>query len=97
MKKDTLYYVLDPMCSWCWGFSKTWSAIKSSLSDEIKIHYVMGGLAPDSNEPMTDEMREYIQMNWRKIEHSIPGRNLIMIFGLIALLEDQPIQLAEQL
>ena len=33
----------------------------------------MGGLAPDSNEPMTDEMREYIQMNWRKIEHSIPG------------------------
>jgi putative protein-disulfide isomerase len=61
------------MCSWCWGFSKTWSAIKSSLSDEIKIHYVMGGLAPDSNEPMTYEMREYIQMNWRKIEHSIPG------------------------
>ena len=61
------------MCSWCWGFSKTWSAIKSSLSDEIKIHYVMGGLAPDSNEPMTDEMREYIQTMWRKIERSIPG------------------------
>ncbi len=71
--KNTLYYVLDPMCSWCWGFSKTWSAIKSSLSDEISIQHVMGGLAPDSNEPMTDEMREYIQMNWRKIEHSIPG------------------------
>ena len=61
------------MCSWCWGFSKTWSAIKSSLGDEICIQYVMGGLAPDSNEPITDEMREYIQMNWRKIEHSIPG------------------------
>jgi len=61
------------MCSWCWGFSKTWNAIKSSLSDEIKIHYVMGGLAPDSNEPMTDEMREYIQTMWRKIERSIPG------------------------
>ena len=61
------------MCSWCWGFSKTWSAIKSSLSDEIKIHYVMGGLAPDSNEPMTDEMLDYIQTMWRKIERSIPG------------------------
>ena len=61
------------MCSWCWGFSKTWSAIKSSLSDDISIQYVMGGLAPDSNEPMTDEMREYIQMNWRKIERSVPG------------------------
>ena len=73
MKKDTLYYVLDPMCSWCWGFSKTWSAIKSSLSDEISIQYVMGGLAPDSYEPMTDEMREYIQTMWRKIERSIPG------------------------
>ena len=73
MKKDTLYYVLDPMCSWCWGFSKTWSAIKSSLSDEISIQYVMGGLASDSNEPMTEEMREYIQTMWRKIERSIPG------------------------
>jgi len=61
------------MCSWCWGFYKTWSAIKSSLSYEISIQYIMGGLAPDSNEPMTDEMREYIQMNWRKIEQSIPG------------------------
>ena len=61
------------MCSWCWGFSKTWSVIKSSLSDEIKIHYVMGGLAPDSNEPMTDEMRDYIQTMWRKIERSVPG------------------------
>ena len=73
MKKDILYYVLDPMCSWCWGFSKTWSAIKSSLSDEISIQYVMGGLAPDSNEPMTDEMRDYIQTMWRKIERSVPG------------------------
>ena len=73
MKKDTLYYVLDPMCSWCWGFSKTWSAIKSSLSDDISIQYVMGGLAPDSNEPMTDEMRDYIQTMWRKIERSVPG------------------------
>ena len=61
------------MCSWCWGFSKTWSAIQSSLSDEISIQYVMGGLAPDSNEPMTDEMRDYIQTMWRKIERSVPG------------------------
>jgi putative protein-disulfide isomerase len=61
------------MCSWCWGFSKTWSAIKSSLSDDISIQYVMGGLAPDSNEPMTDEMRDYIQTMWRKIERSVPG------------------------
>ena len=33
----------------------------------------MGGLAPDSNEPMTDEMRDYIQTMWRKIERSVPG------------------------
>ena len=71
--KNKLIYVLDPMCSWCWGFYKTWSSLKSSLCEEISIQYVMGGLAPDSNEPMTNEMREYIQMNWRKIEHSIPG------------------------
>ncbi len=68
-----LYYIHDPMCSWCWGFSKTWSKVKKKLNSDIEIIYVLGGLAPDNNEIMDERMREYVQMNWKKIEKRIPG------------------------
>ena len=61
------------MCSWCWGFSHTWNKVKNSLPSEINVQYVLGGLAPDSSEVMPNKMREYIQMNWHKIEQKIPG------------------------
>jgi len=68
-----LYYIYDPMCSWCWGFDNTWKMVKNLLPDSINVQYILGGLAPDSNEIMPNEMQEYIQMNWRKIEKKIPG------------------------
>ena len=73
MNSTTLFYIHDPMCSWCWGFSHTWNMVKNSLPSEINVQYVLGGLAPDSSEVMPNEMREYIQMNWHKIEQKIPG------------------------
>lgn len=73
MDLKTLYYIHDPMCSWCWGFEKTWEQVKKALPDDINIQHVLGGLAPDSSEIMSNEMREYIQKNWQKIEMTIPG------------------------
>mgnify|MGYP006133214519 FL=1 len=73
MNSQTLYYVYDPMCSWCWGFEKTWLQVKKSLPKSITIIYILGGLAPDSKEIMSDEMRQYIQANWLKIQQTIPG------------------------
>ena len=73
MNSATLFYIYDPMCSWCWGFSHTWDKVKKSLPSSINIPYILGGLAPDSSEVMPSEMREYIQMNWHKIEQKIPG------------------------
>ncbi|MCH9646080.1 MAG: DsbA family protein [Proteobacteria bacterium] len=73
MNSTTLYYIHDPMCSWCWGFHNTWQQVQLQLKDQLTIQYVLGGLAPDSSEIMSDEMRSYIQKNWQKIEKTIPG------------------------
>ena len=62
-----LYYVLDPMCSWCWGFRPVFEQVKSALPAEIQIRYVMGGLAPDSDEPMPASTRDYVQSQWRLV------------------------------
>jgi len=62
-----LHYILDPMCSWCYGFSRTMDTVLSQLPDNISLHYVMGGLAPDSNEPMPQEMQQYVQNAWKAV------------------------------
>ena len=40
-----LYYIYDPMCSWCYAFSDTFEKLKEKLDSNIKIEYIPGGLA----------------------------------------------------
>ena len=70
---NTLYFVHDPMCSWCWAFKPTWDKVKETLSDQVKVDYLLGGLAPDSNESMPIETREYVKGNWKRIQEMIPN------------------------
>lgn len=71
--KNILYYVHDPMCSWCWGFQKSWQVVKDSIEGQIDIHYIVGGLAPDSSEPMPMHMQKAIAGYWKDIQNRIPG------------------------
>ena len=72
-----LFHAHDPMCSWCWGFAQSWqallTAIKQKHGDKIEIQYLLGGLAPDSDEPMEDAMQQYLQQTWASIQQRIPG------------------------
>ncbi|QIA65164.1 DsbA family protein [Vibrio astriarenae] len=67
-EKRKLYYVYDPMCSWCWGFKPTWKQLEQKLQNHVEIQYVVGGLAPDTQDPMPVLMREQIASYWHKIE-----------------------------
>lgn len=66
---NKLYYVYDPMCSWCWGYKPVWTQIMAALQDKLVVQYVVGGLAPDSDEPMPDAMKQQIASYWKKIEN----------------------------
>jgi putative protein-disulfide isomerase len=59
-------YVMDPMCSWCWAFNATVEALTAHYP-EIQWHYLMGGLAPDSDSPMPETMQQSIQSIWHEI------------------------------
>lgn len=72
----TLIYCYDPMCSWCWGFRPTWTALQKALAKRIEredlvIQPMLGGLAPDSDDPMPVAMREKLQSTWQHIEQSL--------------------------
>jgi putative protein-disulfide isomerase len=68
----TLYYIHDPMCSWCYAFRPVWIQIQQQLPSSIRVQYILGGLAPDSDQPMPPETRAYIQNQWRKIIETVP-------------------------
>lgn len=63
-----ILYVADPMCSWCFGFAPSLAAVRASLPEGTGVQYVMGGLAADDDQPMTAEMKAYIQDAWRSVE-----------------------------
>ena len=70
---NTLYYIHDPMCSWCWAFKPTWHKVLKELPSHINVNYLLGGLAPDSDLPMPLETQKYVQDNWIKIQKIVPG------------------------
>ena len=68
-----LYYVHDPMCSWCWGFRPVWLELKQTLPEELQLLSLVGGLAADCDEPMPQALRDKLQATWRRIQQVIPG------------------------
>ena len=68
-----LVYVHDPMCSWCWGFRSAHDDLIKMLPREIRVVRLLGGLAPDSDDPMPVEMRGYLKDTWKRIQEIIPG------------------------
>jgi putative protein-disulfide isomerase len=68
-----LFYIHDPMCSWCYAFSQSWTALQKDLPDDLSVVYLLGGLAPDTTEPMPLAMQKNIQQAWQRIEQTVPG------------------------
>jgi len=66
------------MCSWCWGFRPTFQQLLGQLAEHaltkhIKLQYLLGGLAPDTNQPMPSELQATIRNTWQHIQKEIPG------------------------
>ncbi|MEO8326295.1 MAG: DsbA family protein [Nitrospirota bacterium] len=67
MMANSLIYVVDPMCSWCWGFSPVIEEIVRRYRDHVRIKVLLGGLRPDNTEPFDDRRRAYILSHWHAV------------------------------
>ena len=67
----TLYFYHDPMCSWCWGYRPTAELLFANLPENISRENILGGLAPDSDEPMSAGLRQRIPGHWRTIREML--------------------------
>ena len=62
-----LYHIHDPMCSWCWGFRRSWDSLREALPAALKVVNVVGGLAPDSDQPMPADQQKTIAGYWASV------------------------------
>jgi len=60
------------MCSWCWAFRPSLLSLLSGLPKEIEVISVLGGLAPDNEEPMSEETCLFVQGHWQAIQRQVP-------------------------
>ncbi len=61
------------MCSWCWAFKPAWQKILTSLPQNLTVVYLLGGLAPDNDNPMSPETRKLVMDNWRRVKDTVPS------------------------
>jgi putative protein-disulfide isomerase len=66
---SSLFYIHDPMSSWCWEFWPVWQQLNST----INIVYLVGGLAPDSEAPNPAGMQQTLEAYWQRIQQQIPN------------------------
>jgi putative protein-disulfide isomerase len=63
----TVFYVSDPMCSWCWGFSPEAQKMHNALQGRADLHIVVGGLRAGAREPMDDSLKAYAREHWEHV------------------------------
>lgn len=78
-----LLYVMDPMCSWCWGFAPVVEALATQAAlGGVELHLVVGGLRREQE--MLDEAgRVRILAHWQAVNAST-GQSFDFIRGLPA-------------
>ena len=59
--------IVDPMCSWCWGFSPVVSELKEAYGGQIPIYPIAGGLRPLTSDPMNDRAKKEIRNHWEQV------------------------------
>ena len=67
MQKPVLYVVVDPMCSWCWGFAPVIGQIRSAFADRYDISLVVGGLRTEGEMTWNEESRAYLRSHWEAV------------------------------
>jgi putative protein-disulfide isomerase len=78
--RPVVYYIHDPMCSWCWAMAPVLREFIRNIPKDIEFIKLLGGLAPDTDEPMSEDLREMVQSSWRRILQHVPGTELNFAF-----------------
>lgn len=68
MDSTQLIYIMDPMCSWCWGFNPVMQQVlKQAQAAGVKVTVRVGGLRTDPQVLLDEVKRAYILQHWHAV------------------------------
>jgi len=62
-----LIFIIDPMCSWCWGFHPVIEELRQTHSDKYKFSLVVGGLRTTGQMEWNTQNKDYLLKNWNAV------------------------------
>lgn len=65
-QRDTLIYIGDPMCSWCYGFTSELDKI-TDYFPSVPLMVIVGGLRPGGTESF-GELKDFLSKHWSEVE-----------------------------
>ena len=72
-KTKEIIFVVDPMCSWCWGFEPVMKSLLEALPKHIKVSLLLGGLRSKGDQTWDDEFKTYLRRHWENV-HKTTGQ-----------------------
>lgn len=66
--KHKFYYVMDPLCGWCYGFTPVVLQVRDAYKDVLDVQVIPGGMITGSRVGPVSEMAEYILQAYKKVE-----------------------------
>ncbi|TXK25021.1 DsbA family protein [Pontibacter qinzhouensis] len=62
-----LIYVMDPMCTWCYGFAPVIKRLRDEYQEKLKLKVVVGGLRPGATTPLQADTPDNVQEHWQEV------------------------------
>lgn len=67
-EKATLYYVYDPICGWCYGFSPVITSLAEAYDDVLEFKAIPGGMILGDRVGPVGEIAPFIKDAYKRVE-----------------------------
>lgn len=67
-QKPKIIYVFDPMCGWCYGFSKVMDKFVTAYKDSFGFDIISGGMVVGEREGPVGDFADYILGAYKRVE-----------------------------
>ncbi len=67
-QKPKITYVFDPMCGWCYGFSKVMDRFATEYKDSFQFEIISGGMVVGEREGPVGDFADYILGAYKRVE-----------------------------
>jgi len=64
---NQIIFVIDPMCSWCWGFHPIIEELRKKYSNRYCFSVVVGGLRTKGDMIWNKKSKHYLAQNWNAV------------------------------